>query len=71
MTDPAQMEDLVKLFLTDHRFFIETAISIKDKDRFIIPFVFNPIQDLFYKKYIEMNARGIRRHIILKPRAFA
>jgi hypothetical protein len=66
--DPTQMESLVKLFLTDHRFFIETAISIKDKDRFIIPFVFNPIQDLFYKKYMEMNALGVRRHIILKPR---
>ncbi len=65
---PTKMEELVKLFLTDHRFFIETAISIKDKDRFIVPFVFNPIQDLFYKKYMEMNAKGIRRHIILKPR---
>jgi len=62
------MDELVKRFLTDHRFFIETAISIKDKDRYIVPFVFNPIQDLFYKKYVEMNAMGIRRHIILKPR---
>lgn len=68
IANPTQMEDLVKLFLTDHRFFIESVISIKDKDRFIVPFIFNPIQDLFYKKYMEMNAKGIRRHIILKPR---
>ena len=70
MTDPQQveMEALVQRALTDHRFFIETFISIKDKDRFITPFIFNPIQDLFYKKYEEMNAHGVRRHIILKPR---
>lgn len=67
-TEAMLMEDLVKKFLTDHRFFIETAISIKDKDRFIVPFVFNPIQDLFFKKYVQMNEQGIRRHIILKPR---
>jgi hypothetical protein len=54
--------------LNDHRYFIETFISIKDKDRHIIPFIFNPIQDIFYKKYIDLNVRGIRNHIILKPR---
>ena len=68
MTDSQQMEELVQRALTDHRFFIETFISIKDKDRYITPFIFNPIQDLFYKKYEEMNALGVRRHIILKPR---
>ena len=68
MTDTQQMEALVQRALTDHRFFIETFISIKDKDRFITPFIFNPIQDLFYKRYEEMNAKGVRRHIILKPR---
>lgn len=62
------MEQLVQRALTDHRFFIETFISIKDKDRYIVPFVFNPIQELFFTKYEEMNAKGIRRHIILKPR---
>lgn len=65
LNDP---EALVQRALTDHRFFIETFISIKNKDRYIVPFVFNPIQDLFYRKYTEMNEKGIRRHIILKPR---
>lgn len=68
MTESQRLEALVQKALTDHRFFIETFISIKDKDRYIVPFLFNPIQDLFYKKYEEMNAKGIRRHIILKPR---
>lgn len=68
MTDNQQMEELVQRVLTDHRFFIETFISIKDKDRFITPFIFNPIQDLFYQRYEEMNKKGVRRHIILKPR---
>lgn len=63
-----KLEAVVEKALSDHRFFIETFVSIKDKDRYIIPFVFNPIQDLFYKKYEELNAKGIKRHIILKPR---
>jgi hypothetical protein len=62
------LEQLVERALSDHRFFIETFISIKDKDRYIIPFVFNPIQELFYQKYESLNAKGIKRHIILKPR---
>jgi len=63
-----EQEKLIQRFLTDHKFFIESVISIKDKDRYIVPFVFNPIQEIFYKKYTEMNAKGVRRHIILKPR---
>lgn len=61
-------EELVQRALTDHKFFIETFISIKDKDRAIVPFVFNPIQEMFFQKYEEKNAQGVRRHIILKPR---
>lgn len=68
MTELSQMEQLVQRALTDHRFFIETFISIKDKDRYIVPFVFNPIQELFFSKYEEMNSKGVRHHIILKPR---
>lgn len=59
---------LIEQILTDHKFFIETFISIKDKDRFIVPFIFNPIQNVFYKNYVSLNKRGIRNHIILKPR---
>jgi len=66
--DTTQTEHIVERALSDHRFFIETFLSIKDKDRYIIPFLFNPIQDLFYKKYEELNTKGIKRHIILKPR---
>jgi len=63
-----QLEQLVQRALSDHRFFIETFISIKDKDRYIVPFVFNPIQELFYETYTSLNNEGIKRHIILKPR---
>jgi hypothetical protein len=66
--DDNNLTELVNKFLSDHKFFIETVISIKDKNRNIVPFIFNPIQDLFYKKYEELNKKGIRRHIILKPR---
>ena len=65
----AEIEDeIIKKCLSDHRYFIETFISIKDKDRKISPFLFNPIQDMFYKKFKELNAKNIRNHIILKPR---
>lgn len=61
-------DDVIKKCLTDHRYFIESFISIKDKDRKISPFLFNPIQDIFYRTFKELNSRGIRSHIILKPR---
>jgi hypothetical protein len=60
--------DIVNRALTDQRFFVETFVSIKDKNRNIIPFVLNPIQEMFYMKYRDLNEKGIRRHIILKPR---
>lgn len=64
-----QIEDeIIKKCLSDHKYFIETFVSIKDKDRKISPFLFNPIQEMFYKKFKALNSRGIRNHIILKPR---
>lgn len=61
-------DSLIQRATTDHKFFIETFLSIKDKERRIIPFLFNPIQEIFYKKYSELNKVGIRSHMILKPR---
>jgi hypothetical protein len=61
-------DEIVQKALSDHQYFIETFISIKDKDRYIVPFVFNPIQKMFYSKYVELNNEGVDRHIILKPR---
>jgi hypothetical protein len=61
-------EEILKKCLTDHKYFIETFISIKDKKRFISPFIFNPIQNMFYDKFKSLNLKGIRSHIILKPR---
>jgi hypothetical protein len=61
-------ENIVGLCLNDYRFFTETFISIKDKKRQIIPFLFNDIQEQFYATYLDLRKKGIRQHIILKPR---
>jgi len=45
----------------DAKFFLESLVSITDKDRQIIPFIFNPSQNRYYKE-------RTLRDIILKPR---
>lgn len=61
-------DDLVQQCLDDPKFFIETFLSIKDKKRRIVPFIFNNIQNKFYNKMLECKKKGINKHIILKPR---
>jgi hypothetical protein len=52
--------EAMKLLLSDRRLFIETLISIEDKNRQIVPFVLNSIQ-------LDMYETSIGRDVYVKP----
>lgn len=54
-------ENLYERCLYDPKFFIESLVEITDKDRHVIPFIFNPAQEV----YIQNRTN---KDIILKPR---
>src|SRR3990167_2129250 len=53
-------KEAMKLLLTDRRLFKETLMGIENKDRYIVPFVLNPIQ-------LDMYNTATGRDVYVKP----
>jgi hypothetical protein len=58
-------EKLIEKLLTDYKFFMETFLVIKTKDKRLVPFILNPIQQDLYSR---IHGKPYYYGIILKAR---